>query len=80
MPKVSQNPSRLQPPRYAICKNEFFQLARFEHQNDLLSRLMHPAGWQSHSEYLAVVVSVSYTVTSFTRTRPWLTACNFVFD
>jgi len=38
------------------------------------------AGSWSHSLYLAVVVSVSNTVTSFTRTRPLVTRCNRRFD
>ncbi len=33
-----------------------------------------------YSEYFAVVVSVSNTVTSFTRTRPFVTRCSRVFD
>jgi hypothetical protein len=33
-----------------------------------------------YSLYLAVVVSVSKTVTSFTRTRPAVTFCKRAFD
>jgi hypothetical protein len=34
----------------------------------------------SYSLYFAVVVSVSKTVTSFTRTRPLVTFCSREFD
>jgi hypothetical protein len=39
-----------------------------------------PAAGNCYSLYLAVVVSVSNTVTSFTRTRPLVTLFNRVFD
>jgi hypothetical protein len=38
------------------------------------------AGRRAYSLYFAVVVSVSNTVTSFTRTRPFVTLRNRVFD